>query len=404
MTLLFISNEYPPDTGFGGIGTYTAHAAESLASRGHRVHVICRGTAKNNTTMVQRGVTVHRAVPGPYTLPSSKYWYPLRKLCYRLIPQTLVKLAWSKTVARTVAALKESDITFDIIECPECGAEGFFLSRFAEKLVVRLHTPWKMIGRLDDLPGPVTDVLFEDLIEKSTARRARAISSPTQALAKVMKKQWGLNRVDVYPNPIPAATYPSTAGGGWIYSGRIERRKGIETLLLAYAALLREHPLPKLTLIGRPYGFMKNGMEYGSFIKQMIAEKNLEAQVTWIPGVPTDRVVGFLTRSSVAFFPSLWENFPYACLEAMACGCAVVASRCGGFPEMIDDGISGLLFDSGDVQSLIRIMRRMVNESRLAQTLGETARTRIAARFDSATVCDVAENFYRSMLHEASDA
>ena len=48
MRILFISNEYPPDTGLGGIGTYTGHIAEGLALRGHTVQVICRSVSGVN--------------------------------------------------------------------------------------------------------------------------------------------------------------------------------------------------------------------------------------------------------------------------------------------------------------------------------------------------------------------
>jgi glycogen(starch) synthase len=397
MNILFISNEYPPDTGLGGIGTYTGHIAEGLALRGHTVHVICRSVSGSNDTALQNGVTVHRVVPGPYTLPSSNCWYPLRVLCYRLIPQSLVRLAWAKTAARTVTSLKESGTFFDIIEYPECGAEGFFCKGAAKATVTRLHTPWEIIQKYDALPGPVSDRIALTFLEKTAAKQSAAISSPSHALAGLMKKRWGLKQVTVYPNPIPVARYAATTGSGWIYTGRIERRKGVETLLHAYAALRQDHPLPELTLLGRPYGHLKNGMEYAEHIRRIIADKGIGEHVTWIPGVPTHEVAGYCARSSVAFFPSLWENFPYACLEAMATGCAVAASRCGGFPEMIDDAATGLLFEPGSEYSLQMVMLRFINEPGLARTLGDAARRHVTEKFDSAHICADAERFYRSV-------
>jgi glycosyltransferase involved in cell wall biosynthesis len=397
MTILFISSEYPPDTGWGGIGTYTEHIAESLVSRGHTVHVICRSVSGSDGTVMQNGVTVHRVVPGPYTLPSSKCWYPLRALCYQFVPQSLVRLAWAKTAAKKAASLKASGTSFDIIEYPECGAEGFFCKGAAVVTVARLHTPWEIIQRFDELPGPVSDRMALTFLEKSTTRQSVAVSSPTHALAHLMEKRWGLKQVTVYPNPIPVASYAATKGGGWIYTGRIERRKGVETLLNAYAALQRDHPLPPLTLLGRPYGRLKNGMEYAEHIKRIIAEKGIGERVAWIPGVPTNEVASYLARSSVAFFPSLWENFPYACLEAMASGCAVAASCCGGFPEMIDDTATGLLFEPGNEHALQKVMLRFLNEPGLARTLGDAARCHVAETFDAAAICAVAERFYRSL-------
>jgi glycogen(starch) synthase len=401
MRILFISNEYPPDTGLGGIGTYTGHIAEGLALRGHTVQVICRSVSGVNHTLTQNDVTMHRIVPGPYTLPSKRYWYPLRTLCYRLLPESLVRLAWAKTAARTVASLRESGTFFDIIEYPECGAEGFFCAKGTIATVTRLHTPWEIIQRYDALPGPVSDHLTLTCLERSTAKRSKAVSSPTRALARLMEKRWRLKPVTVYPNPIPVESYHASTGNGWIYSGRIERRKGVETLLRVYAALRNYHPLPPLTLLGRPYGRQKNGMEYAEYIRRIIAETDIGSQVTWVPGVPAHEVGQYLARSSVAFFPSLWENFPYACLEAMASGCAVVASRCGGFPEMIEDNATGLLFDPGDERALQKIMLRFSNEPGLARMLGDAARRHVALKFNAAHICSQAEEFYHSLLGDA---
>ena len=81
MNILYISNEYPPETGYGGIGTYTVHIAEGMAARGHSVHVLCRSQSTEVFTVKQHGVVVHRTPPGVYPLPSQRMYYPLRKLC-----------------------------------------------------------------------------------------------------------------------------------------------------------------------------------------------------------------------------------------------------------------------------------------------------------------------------------
>jgi glycogen(starch) synthase len=398
MTILFISNEYPPDTGFGGIATYTAHMAEGLAAMGHQVQVICRSVSGRDETFSQSGVTVHRIVPGPYTLPHSPLFFPFRAICYRTVPQSLVRLAWAKSVERKVSSFKNAGITFDIMEYPECGAEGFFLRRATGTTVVRLHTPWELIRRYDDLPGPATDHWFLNFMERNTSRNASAITAPSRSLAETVKKKWRLERVTVYPNPLPVSSYKKTSGNGWIYTGRVERRKGVDILLYAYAAALSRRPLPKLTLVGRSYGTMKTGIDFGSYIRQTISRLALDGSVTWIPGLPQHEIAAHLASASAAFFPSRWENFPYACMEAMASGCAVVASDCGGFPEMIENNVSGLLVPPGDERELEKALLRLADEPGLAQALGGNGRSRAAARFDRSIVCATAEGFYRSLL------
>jgi glycogen(starch) synthase len=350
MKLLFISNEYPPDTGFGGIATYACHTAEGLAALGHVVHVICRSTGECNQTVLVNGVMVHRIVPGPYPLPLSHWLYLFRKLCYVAIPQSLVRMAWAKTVAVTCACLIEELGTFDIIEYPECGAEGFYIAkqgrRLAKASVARLHTPWETIHAYDKLKEPFPDFLLQSYLERAGVRNACAVSAPSRSIASLLSKKWGLRRpVEVYPNPLPVSDYSCTNGNDWLYVGRIERRKGVHILVKAYAAVCKHHSPPLLRLVGRPYGNLPCGRSYGDYITSLIDELGMRERIEWIDGVPAESVRLYYEKSSVAFFPSLWENFSYACLEAMACGCAVGASDCGGYPEMIEhNDKNGLLF------------------------------------------------------------
>jgi glycogen synthase len=398
MNLLFISNEYPPDTGHGGIGTYTLHAAEGMALRGHGVQVICRSASGKNETTVQRGVTVHRAVPGGYPLPQTRVFFPLRKLCYRWIPQSLVRLAWAKTVAQTYSRLIDEGNRFDIIEYPECGAEGWYLSHLHKVTVARLHTPWEIVHRCDALKEPFPDVLLQSYLERSSVRRATAVSSPSRALAERMTKRWSLPSITVYPNGLPLGSYPRSTGTAWVYVGRVERRKGVHVLLDAYAAVCARHDPPPLQLIGKAYGNLPCGKPYGEFIRERIALLRLDGRVTWIEGVANSAVREHLSRAAAAFFPSLWENFPYACLEAMACGLAVVASSCGGFPEMIQHGSSGLLVAPNDDSALAAAMERLLHEPNLPAILGEGARSAVANRFDQGRICAKAEEFYKTLL------
>jgi len=118
MKILYISNEYPPETGYGGIGTYTMHCAEGMAARGHLVHVLCRSLSAEAFTIEQNGVMVHRTSPGVYPLPSHRIFYPVRMLCYKAIPHGLSRLAWARQVYAAYQGLVALKEKFDIIEYP----------------------------------------------------------------------------------------------------------------------------------------------------------------------------------------------------------------------------------------------------------------------------------------------
>ncbi|MDD5674736.1 MAG: glycosyltransferase, partial [Chitinivibrionales bacterium] len=89
LRILYISNEYPPQTGFGGIATYTKTIAEIMAERGHAVQVLARSPEGVTFIETVNGVTVHRISAGTYRLPEGKLAYPLRRVCRSAFPHTL---------------------------------------------------------------------------------------------------------------------------------------------------------------------------------------------------------------------------------------------------------------------------------------------------------------------------
>jgi len=136
-----------------------------------------------------------------------------------------------------------------------------------------------------------------------------------------------------FPNPLPIDGSTMTSGNDWIYTGRIEYRKGVHTLIEAYARLCESQTPPKLRIIGRPYGKLPDGEEYSEYIEQLIIRKGCQSKIEWVRGVPLSSIQGYLQRSNVAIFPSIWENLSYGCLEAMANGLAWLRHDAADFPK-----------------------------------------------------------------------
>jgi glycosyltransferase involved in cell wall biosynthesis len=83
--------------------------------------------------------------------------------------------------------------------------------------------------------------------------------------------------------------------------------------------------------------------------------------------------------------PSLSEGLPNVVLEAMAHGIAVVGTRVGGVPEVIEDGLSGLLVPSADAGALARAIVTLLLDPALRRAMGEAGRERVERRFSIAT-------------------
>src|SRR3954470_20782334 len=137
LTLCLVSQEYPPQTGGGGIGTQTYLRARGLAARGHTVHVVCGSWDDQHRTYDDQGATIHRVAEPYLDVPGyelSTYW-----------------LAYSQAVAARIVAL-EKDVTFDVVQFAEYGGEGFVYQTDTwnyrkAKYVVQMHGPLAMFSR-----------------------------------------------------------------------------------------------------------------------------------------------------------------------------------------------------------------------------------------------------------------
>jgi glycosyltransferase involved in cell wall biosynthesis len=145
--------------------------------------------------------------------------------------------------------------------------------------------------------------------------------------------------------------------------------KGHTTFLEAAAILLKKLPLPvRFVITGDGPGRDE--------IAGKVAQEPWAGHVTLL-GHRTD-VPNILASLDVLVLPSYaHEGIPQIILQAQAMSCAVVATTIGGIPEVVEDGVTGLLVPPRDAEALAEKMMLLLNDSRLAATLGQNARARI---------------------------
>lgn len=134
----------------------------------------------------------------------------------------------------------------------------------------------------------------------------------------------------------------TTGGDYMLYFGRFSPEKGILTLLAAYKAAQAGS---RLVLVG--------GGHCEAQVKEFILANGLSERVELAGYVYGRQMEEILERARMVVVPSEWyENCPYTILEAMAKSRIVIASRIGGLPELVEDGVSGFLFEPGNVHDL----------------------------------------------------
>jgi glycosyltransferase involved in cell wall biosynthesis len=170
--------------------------------------------------------------------------------------------------------------------------------------------------------------------------------------------------------------------------GRLHSIKGQKYLVPMMAHVLRRWPHAKLLLVGR--GGERAGLE------KAIAEAGLENSIRLL-GLRDD-IRELLAISTFFVFPSLGEGLPISVLEAMAAGKPVIASSVGPMPEMIEDGVSGLLVPPTNPVALADAVDRLMSSPELSLRMGQRGQELAAERFSIRSAVQSMENLYRAVL------
>ncbi|MCA9419069.1 MAG: glycosyltransferase family 4 protein, partial [Candidatus Omnitrophica bacterium] len=138
----------------------------------------------------------------------------------------------------------------------------------------------------------------------------------------------------------------------------------------------------------------------GSFQEQLFKglPKDLHASVQMVGAIPHDRLIDEYRQATLFVIPSLFDNFPNTCLEAMSCGSAIVGSDTGGIREMLDDGKCGSLFPPGDSNRLAECLIGLLQAPDRLKELGEKARSRAVREYSLDTILERTVDYYERMV------
>jgi glycosyltransferase involved in cell wall biosynthesis len=150
-----------------------------------------------------------------------------------------------------------------------------------------------------------------------------------------------------------------------LYLNRLESRKGYEHLLEAIPVVLEHCPQTKFVLGG-----------HGDVVsaRQIAAELGVERAVEFPGWVEGDQKWCLLAQADILCLPSFSEGVPITLLEAMGAGVAVVTTPVGGIPDVVQDGVNGLLVRPGDVTSIAESLIRLLTDADLRSQLSNAGR------------------------------
>jgi len=259
----------------------------------------------------------------------------------------------------------------DIYHAQDC-VGGTALARM--KSEKKISAPvFRTIHHVDDFAEPRL-FEFEQRAVALTDRRF-VVSRYWQ---KELKERYGLDSLISYNGidlsdfeklPKKKSTVPTI-----LFIGGLEPRKGLEYLVQAMEHVVGEIPSARLIAVAKS-GF--RGTDEVAWFKVLADRLGIADHIEFHESVDSNKLLELYSDCDLLVLPSKTEGWGLALMEAMACAKPVIASRVGGVPELVRDGIDGLLLDAGDVKAIGAAITRLLNDQGLRTRMGKAGALRV---------------------------
>ncbi|MDQ7857906.1 MAG: glycosyltransferase family 4 protein [Armatimonadota bacterium] len=261
---------------------------------------------------------------------------------------------------------------------PVLAVRALLPRRLRPPVVVEVHGDWRTASRLYGsrtrrLLAPLADAVAAFAVRR--ADRLRAVSASMDALARAAGYRGEIDRfvtfsdfsafLDPPVRPLPTAPVA-------LFVGVLEAPKAPEVLIDAWCRVANRLPTARLVMVGE--GPLRATLE------ETVRRLGLPGRIKFLGTVPRPRLVDLLDEAWCLVLPSRSEGLPRVILEAMGRGRAVVASRVGGIPELVEDHITGLLVPPEDPIPLAEALVKVLSDRSLAEAMGLAGRARAEAR------------------------
>jgi len=209
----------------------------------------------------------------------------------------------------------------------------------------------------------------------SLMRRAALRVTPSSFLRRVFA-QYGLD-AEVIPNIVDLDRFSIRQGRDFgvspplVVARNLEPIYGLSTALQALALLRQRYPGATLTVAG-------SGPQKAELVAQA-AELGLSDAVQFPGRIDHADMPALYARADIALNPSTVDNMPNSVLEAFASGVPLVSTDVGGVPDIVSDGVSGLLVPAGDAQAMAAALMRVLGDRELARRLADAGAVQVRA-------------------------
>lgn len=401
LSIGLMSPGWPREAFSNGIVTYVATVAPQLRDMGHRVAIVAAqvadGARDGSVYDVQQALAarslVRRAMDG---------------LWYRIAPGPVARRLTRRAVVET-ARRATAERALHLLEMEESFGWAYWVRRaIAVPVCVRLHGPWFLAG---PAIGATEDDAFRIRLrdEGRAIATADAVSAPARDVLQRVRAFYGigLEKAEVIPNP----TAPVPPDQRWtleacqrrrvLFVGRFDRLKGGDLVVEAFARVLDRVPEARLWLVG-PDGECRadDGRTWSleDFVRHRLPGALESRRVQWLGRQPFSALASLRRQAFACVVCSRYETYANTVIEAMALGCPVVAAGTAGIPEIVEDGVNGVLHRPGDAGDLGTKLVELLEDPARAAQLGRQAAADCQRLFYPDAIALRLVAFYRRVL------
>ncbi len=379
----------------GGQELTVSYLARGLVARGIEVHVITRQTvppcARAETL---HGVQVRRIdPPGLLKGKGLRAIVPLLGFLGRLSSILL------RDARRYDVVIVSGVKIMPLLVVPICKLLG-------KKSILRVESYFELhetissesLGTMGARPGRLLFRMVEALRRPFLRHADAVIAISAQIREELLKRGVPPTRIVSVPNAVDMTKYRPVSAEQRaplrarlslpsdrtlvLYSGRLSRAKGVPLLMDAWPALLAAHPDLHLVLVGA------GGRSFDDCeaqVRNQVRTGGLDDRVTFVG--ETDAVADYLQAADLWIFPTEYEGFSLALVEAMGCALPVVVTAVGAAPQLIQHGQNGFLFPPKDPAALTEALENALRQRALWPAIGAAARQTVL-QYDVKIIAD----------------
>ncbi|HYT37492.1 MAG TPA: glycosyltransferase family 4 protein [Ktedonobacteraceae bacterium] len=374
MKILIVTHYFAPHT--GGIEIVAYHQAKELVKQGHEVTIV---TSKLKREKAVEQIEGNRIVRVPaWNLLEEKFNVPYPIFSLRL-------------VSTMIREIKRADI----IHAHGILYLGSFISSFFARIYKKPFIVTEHIGFVTYKSSITTAIeklaLYTiGLITLRASDITIVLNTSVQRWIKQYK-----NEVYYLPNGVDLELFDKppeqeTSNYNLLFLGRLEKIKGVESLIQAIPFIIKVFPQTTLTIVGDG----GNKTDLFNLTKNLQLEKHIQF-TGWVEHKDLDT---YYEKASLVVVPSIVADaFPLVILEAMSAGRPVIGTNIGGIPEIIDDKVDGYLVEPENPEQIADKVIKLFQEANLLKELGRNARKK-AEKFSIEKHVENLEKIYEGVI------